>query len=169
MGMGDGLAILPESAQTRPNCENAPLISDSDYVATRWYRAPELLVKELHYDQGVDIWAVGCLLPEMLSGDALFPGESGLHFRRRFYSSCSFMQQISTNCNSSFPSAARCQNNSSRPFDKSQISIRRACQNPNAVRNIFFSKYTKAFKRDDSPCKKCLMPKFSILISAAGE
>lgn len=49
-----------------------------DYVATRWYRAPELLVKELHYDQGVDIWAVGCLLPELLSGDALFPGESGM-------------------------------------------------------------------------------------------
>ena len=46
-------------------------------MATRWYRAPELLVKELHYDEGVDIWAVGCLLPEMLSGDALFPGESG--------------------------------------------------------------------------------------------
>ena len=48
-----------------------------DYVATRWYRAPELIVKESTYDQSIDIWAVGCLLPEMLSGDALFPGESG--------------------------------------------------------------------------------------------
>ena len=48
-----------------------------DYVATRWYRAPELIVKERTYDQSIDIWAVGCLLPEMLSGDALFPGDSG--------------------------------------------------------------------------------------------
>ena len=46
-------------------------------MATRWYRSPELLVKELLYESSVDIWAVGCLLPEMLSGDALFPGESG--------------------------------------------------------------------------------------------
>jgi len=50
----------------------------TDYVATRWYRAPELLVKELLYESSVDVWAVGCLLPEMLSGDALFPGESDL-------------------------------------------------------------------------------------------
>jgi cyclin-dependent kinase-like len=50
----------------------------TDYVATRWYRAPELLVKESVYESSVDIWAVGCLLPEMLSGDALFPGESDM-------------------------------------------------------------------------------------------
>lgn len=50
----------------------------TDYVATRWYRAPELLVKEAVYESSVDIWAVGCLLPEMLSGDALFPGESDI-------------------------------------------------------------------------------------------
>jgi hypothetical protein len=55
-------------------------------------------------------------------------------FETCFMQSCSFMQQISTNCNSSFPSAAPCQSNSSRPFDKSQISIRRACQNPNTCR-----------------------------------
>lgn len=47
-------------------------------MATRWYRSPELLVKELLYESSVDIWAVGCLLPEMLSGDALFPGESDI-------------------------------------------------------------------------------------------
>ena len=54
-----------------------------DYVATRWYRAPELIVKESTYDQSIDIWAVGCLLPEMLSGDALFPGESGNKNKKR--------------------------------------------------------------------------------------
>jgi cyclin-dependent kinase-like len=50
----------------------------TEYVATRWYRAPELLVKEVLYEATVDVWAVGCLLPEMLTGEPLFPGESDL-------------------------------------------------------------------------------------------
>uniref|UniRef100_A0AAY5F4E7 Protein kinase domain-containing protein n=1 Tax=Electrophorus electricus TaxID=8005 RepID=A0AAY5F4E7_ELEEL len=32
----------------------------TDYVATRWYRAPELLVGDTKYDKAVDIWAIGC-------------------------------------------------------------------------------------------------------------
>lgn len=50
----------------------------TEYVATRWYRAPELLVGEQHYGPGVDIWAIGCLFAEMMSGDPLFPGESDI-------------------------------------------------------------------------------------------
>ena len=46
-------------------------------MATRWYRAPELLIKEVLYEATVDVWAVGCLLPEMLTGEPLFPGDSG--------------------------------------------------------------------------------------------
>jgi cyclin-dependent kinase-like len=47
----------------------------TDYVATRWYRSPELLVG-LPYQYEVDIWAVGCIMGELLDGQALFPGES---------------------------------------------------------------------------------------------
>lgn len=50
----------------------------TDYVATRWYRAPELLVGDTHYGRPVDIWAVGCLFAEIMSGDPLFPGESDI-------------------------------------------------------------------------------------------
>ncbi|GAB1606619.1 cyclin-dependent kinase-like 2 [Argonauta hians] len=48
------------------------------YVATRWYRAPELLVGDSKYGKPVDVWAVGCLAAEILSGDPLFPGDSDL-------------------------------------------------------------------------------------------
>lgn len=50
----------------------------TEYVATRWYRAPELLVGELNYGPAVDVWAIGCLFAEMMTGDPLFPGESDI-------------------------------------------------------------------------------------------
>lgn len=50
----------------------------TEYVATRWYRAPELLVGEQQYGAAIDIWATGCLFAEMLSGEPLFPGESDI-------------------------------------------------------------------------------------------
>lgn len=52
--------------------------SCTDYVATRWYRAPELLVGDTHYGKEVDVWAAGCLLAELLTGNPLFPGESDI-------------------------------------------------------------------------------------------
>ncbi|KAM3127600.1 hypothetical protein pb186bvf_020305 [Paramecium bursaria] len=48
----------------------------TDYVATRWYRAPELLLGLNEYGKGVDLWAVGCILGELADGQPLFPGES---------------------------------------------------------------------------------------------
>lgn len=47
----------------------------TDYVATRWYRAPELLLSN-KYGKQVDIWAIGCIMGEITDGDPLFPGES---------------------------------------------------------------------------------------------
>ncbi|XP_037016609.2 mitogen-activated protein kinase 11 isoform X5 [Artibeus jamaicensis] len=44
------------------------------YVATRWYRAPEITLNWMHYNQTVDIWSVGCIMAELLQGKALFPG-----------------------------------------------------------------------------------------------
>ncbi|XP_037267474.1 cyclin-dependent kinase 20 [Falco rusticolus] len=50
----------------------------SHQVATRWYRAPELLYGARHYDEGVDLWAVGCVFGELLNLSPLFPGESDI-------------------------------------------------------------------------------------------
>ncbi|KAK2168699.1 hypothetical protein LSH36_15g20032 [Paralvinella palmiformis] len=47
----------------------------TDYVATRWYRSPELLLGS-SYGKAVDIWSIGCILGELSDGQPLFPGES---------------------------------------------------------------------------------------------
>ncbi|XP_063689512.1 cyclin-dependent kinase-like 4 isoform X6 [Bolinopsis microptera] len=49
----------------------------TDYVATRWYRAPELLVGDTQYGPPVDVWAVGCVFSELLTGQPLWPGKTG--------------------------------------------------------------------------------------------
>ncbi|CAH8497929.1 unnamed protein product [Schistosoma intercalatum] len=50
----------------------------TDYVATRWYRSPELLVGDTQYGPPVDVWAIGCVFAEMLLGCPLWPGSSDL-------------------------------------------------------------------------------------------
>ncbi|PIC26839.1 hypothetical protein B9Z55_019291 [Caenorhabditis nigoni] len=50
----------------------------TDYVATRWYRSPELLVGDVQYGPPVDIWAVGCVYAELMTGEALWPGRSDI-------------------------------------------------------------------------------------------
>lgn len=47
-------------------------------VATRWYRAPELLYGARKYTEGVDLWAVGCIFGELLNCSPLFPGENDI-------------------------------------------------------------------------------------------
>lgn len=48
----------------------------TDYVATRWYRAPELLLGATDYGASVDLWAIGCIMGEITDGQPIFPGES---------------------------------------------------------------------------------------------
>ncbi|KAK3281501.1 hypothetical protein CYMTET_10709 [Cymbomonas tetramitiformis] len=50
----------------------------TDYVSTRWYRAPELLLGATSYGMEVDQWAIGCIMSELLDGQPLFPGESDI-------------------------------------------------------------------------------------------
>ena len=50
----------------------------TDYVATRWYRAPELLLSWKDYTSAVDVWSVGCILAELIGRNPLFPGEDYL-------------------------------------------------------------------------------------------
>lgn len=49
------------------------------YVATRWYRAPEIMLNWMHYNQTVDIWSVGCIMAELLTSHTLFPGTDHIH------------------------------------------------------------------------------------------
>lgn len=64
------------------------------YVATRWYRAPEIMLNWMHYNQTVDIWSVGCIMAELLTGFTLFPGSDRilfifkLLFKKIFFNSC---------------------------------------------------------------------------------
>ncbi len=51
----------------------------TSYHATRWYRAPELLLGATRYNCAVDMWAFGCIMPELYTGRPLFPGTSELN------------------------------------------------------------------------------------------
>uniref|UniRef100_A0A7S0VD35 Mitogen-activated protein kinase n=1 Tax=Polytomella parva TaxID=51329 RepID=A0A7S0VD35_9CHLO len=51
----------------------------TDYVATRWYRAPEILLGSTKYTFGVDMWSSGCILGELLAGKPIFPGSSTMN------------------------------------------------------------------------------------------
>lgn len=56
--------------------EKRTLIIILNLAATRWYRAPELLVGDTQYGTPVDVWAIGCVFAEMVRGNALWPGRS---------------------------------------------------------------------------------------------
>jgi mitogen-activated protein kinase 15 len=51
----------------------------TEYVVTRWYRAPEILLGSNKYTKGVDMWSLGCILAELLLGKPVFPGTSTLN------------------------------------------------------------------------------------------
>lgn len=48
----------------------------TEYVSTRWYRAPEVILRSRDYSHPVDMWAVGTILSEMVNLKPLFPGQS---------------------------------------------------------------------------------------------
>ncbi|EPY40614.1 map kinase 3 [Angomonas deanei] len=53
-----------------------PFSDLTDYVITRWYRPPELLLENTNYTTAVDIWSVGCIFAEMYNRKPLFPGRN---------------------------------------------------------------------------------------------
>jgi mitogen-activated protein kinase 7 len=64
-GLARGFSQNPE--------QNAGLMTE--YVATRWYRAPEIMLSFKSYSKAIDMWSVGCILAELLSGKPLFKGK----------------------------------------------------------------------------------------------
>lgn len=64
--------IYNESNQTK-------MLAMTEYVTTRWYRAPEILVGFPIYGKQVDIWAIGCILGELILRFPIFPGKDSKH------------------------------------------------------------------------------------------
>lgn len=51
----------------------------TEYVVTRWYRAPEVMLATQQYTTQIDVWAVGCIMAELLGRRPLFPGDDYIH------------------------------------------------------------------------------------------
>ena len=69
-----------------PNAEQPSLDEDQEYgdaltkyVVTRWYRAPEVVLRSANYDESIDLWAVGCVFAELMGRQPLFPGKNHLN------------------------------------------------------------------------------------------
>lgn len=48
------------------------------YICSRYYRAPELIFGNTDYTCMIDVWSVGCVIAELMLGQPIFPGESGV-------------------------------------------------------------------------------------------
>ena len=62
-----------------------PRAEMTDYVATRYYRAPEVLVGSKRYGRAIDLWALGCIVGEMCAGKPLFAGSTTLNQLERIF------------------------------------------------------------------------------------
>jgi serine/threonine protein kinase len=58
-----------------------PLRTYTHEVVTLWYRAPEILLGAKQYSCPVDMWSIGTIIPEMVTGHPLFPGAPPSHLR----------------------------------------------------------------------------------------
>ncbi len=48
------------------------------YICSRYYRAPELIFGQSQYSTQIDVWSVGCVIAELMLGQPIFPGDSGV-------------------------------------------------------------------------------------------
>ena len=60
-------------------------------MATRWYRAPEILLASKKYTAGVDMWSLGCIFGEMLCGKPIFAGTSTLNQVEKIVEASAFL------------------------------------------------------------------------------
>jgi len=71
----------------------------TEYVCTRWYRAPEIMVSRQRYGCKVDVWSVGCIWAEMLLGRPLFPSQNHFELLSKMFAvtgTPSFLQHMNT-------------------------------------------------------------------------
>lgn len=64
---------LADFGLARSVTDRTPL---TEYVSTRWYRAPELVIRSKFYNLQVDVFALGCIMAELYLGRPLFPGRT---------------------------------------------------------------------------------------------
>ncbi len=78
LGLGRG-GMTETNDDEDKNCDklnaDQPL---TEYVITRWYRAPEVILCPSEYSKAVDIWSIGCIFAELLGRNPLFPGDNYL-------------------------------------------------------------------------------------------
>ena len=88
----------------------------TDYVSTRWYRAPEVLLRATNYNSPIDMFAMGCIMAELFTLRPLFPGSSEAD---QIYKICSVMGsptartwpeglKLAAQMNFRFPQACEC-------------------------------------------------------------
>ncbi|CAK9068384.1 Mitogen-activated protein kinase 13 (AtMPK13) (MAP kinase 13), partial [Durusdinium trenchii] len=65
----------------------------TDYVVTRWYRAPELMLLPCGYFEAVDLWSVGCIHFELMAREVLFPGKDHLDMLKRIAATLGFSME----------------------------------------------------------------------------
>lgn len=65
----NGLSSAKQLVRGEPNVS---------YICSRYYRAPELIFGATDYTANIDIWSAGCVLAELLLGQPIFPGDSGV-------------------------------------------------------------------------------------------
>nr|XP_027202123.1 extracellular signal-regulated kinase 2-like [Dermatophagoides pteronyssinus] len=70
------LADFGLARPARNSVVDESLMAMTDYVATRWYRSPEVLLGMNEYSEAVDVWALGCIMAELYLGSVLFRGSS---------------------------------------------------------------------------------------------
>jgi len=74
--LGLARGILPDDEAEGAGAANpASSICLTEYVVTRWYRAPEIMLACQNYTKAIDMWSVGCIFAELLGRKPFFPGE----------------------------------------------------------------------------------------------
>jgi cell division cycle 2-like len=115
-----GVKICDFGLSRAAAADDAPLTPG---VATLWYRAPELILGSRDYDAGVDTWAIGCIMAELLAGAPLFPGRSEMDQLNRVFDTLG-MQDMA-----SWPSFAR--------LPRAESGLCRRARPPSRLREMF--------------------------------
>ncbi|XP_026284833.1 serine/threonine-protein kinase MAK-like [Frankliniella occidentalis] len=112
--MGPDLVKIADFGLAREIRSRLPF---TDYVSTRWYRAPEVLLHSTNYNSPIDLWAVGCIMAELYLLRPLFPGNSEMD---QIFKICSYLGtpdkhewpqgfQLASSMNFKFPQFSRTQ------------------------------------------------------------